>query len=214
MPRPLNLEVIAAPTVEAVTLAEVKAHLRLEVGQTDEDALLTGLIGAAGRQAERFTGRALMTQSYSLWLDRWPLSQDDRLHEGWREGAFAESPRRPIEIPRPPLQSVAFVKTYDDDDSTTVFPASHYLVDTSAEPGRLVLRRGAALPTSTRAAKGVEIRFTAGYGGSGSSLPEDLRQGMLLLIAHLYEHRGDDPAAAATASGAERLWRPYRVLRL
>ena len=67
------------------------------------------------------------------------------------------------------------------------------------------------MPLPGRAASGIEIRFTAGYGAAPGDVPEALRQGLRLLVAHLYEHRGDDMETAASASGAVRLWQPYRL---
>ena len=96
----------------------------------------------------------------------------------------------------------------------TTWDAGNYFVDSAREPGRLVARRGRSLPLPTRAANGIEIRFLAGYGDDPADVPEALRQGLLMLAAHLYEHRGEDPERAVQASGAFGLWRPYRVLRL
>ena len=42
----MALVMTAAPSVEPISLAEAKAHLRIDA--SDEDALLTSLIAAAG----------------------------------------------------------------------------------------------------------------------------------------------------------------------
>jgi hypothetical protein len=63
-------------------------------------------------------------------------------------------------------------------------------------------------------ANGVEICFTAGYGKNPEDVPAALRQGMRLIVAHLYEHRGEDPESALEASGAGALFRPFRAMRL
>ena len=214
MPEPLRLELVAAPALEPLSLNQVKQHLKLEEEDSADDALIAGLIRVAREQAERFTARALITQSYSLWLDAWPRRRDDHLHEGWREGALIEGPAHAVELPRPPLQAVSAILTYDEADQATSLPASAYTIDRASQPGRLVLRRGAAAPVATRAANGIEIRFTAGYGDAPDAVPEAIRQGLLVQIARLYESRGDDAAEAGANSGAELLWRPYRVPRL
>ena len=56
--------------VEPVTLAEVKAHLRLD--HASEDELLGGLIRAAREEVERATGLALIDQDWRLVIDEWP----------------------------------------------------------------------------------------------------------------------------------------------
>jgi uncharacterized phiE125 gp8 family phage protein len=76
------LIVTTAATVEPVTLAEAKAHLR--VTHTSDDALIGALITAAREDAEQITGRALAAASYRwassetvssvLRLPLWPVS--------------------------------------------------------------------------------------------------------------------------------------------
>jgi uncharacterized phiE125 gp8 family phage protein len=95
-----------------------------------------------------------------------------------------------------------------------VFDASNYYVDTAGTPGRIVLTQGAVPPVPGRIANGIEIRFTAGYGTTEDSVPTLLRQGMLQVIAHLYEHRGDSPDQALLRSGAAAIFQPYRLVSL
>ena len=57
---------ITPPSAEALTLAEVKAHLWLDDGS--EDALLASLISVAREHLERTTGLCLITQVRRLHL--------------------------------------------------------------------------------------------------------------------------------------------------
>ena len=59
----MTVVLTTAPAVEPISLAEAKAHLRLDA--SDEDALLTALITAARMFVERTLGVALITQSWS-----------------------------------------------------------------------------------------------------------------------------------------------------
>ncbi len=219
MAQPLRLLTSQAPPVEPVSLSEAKAHLRLELA--DDDALVTALIRSAREACEQHTGRALVERTLTLFLDAWP-SAPAIIEEGWREGALIERGRRWIELPRPPLRAVEQVTLYDDADQGTLWPAENYYLDRASEPGRLVLRSGAARPSPTRAANGIEIRYRAGYAPDTSGSPSDyvanipqaLRDGMLRLIAALYERRGESPELVLGRSGAEALWAPFRVLRL
>ena len=210
----LKLTLTAAPANLPLSLNELKLQLRLEDAQSDEDALLLGLLRSAVEACELFTGRALITQSWTVFFDDWPGEHGLPLHEGYREGAVQEDPPTAVALPKPPLQSVTHVKTYDDNDLATTWPAGNYFVDTAGEPGRIVPRVGQSLPTATRAANAIEIQFVAGYGDDPGDVPEAIRQGLLMLSAHLYENRGDGMDKAAKESGVARLWRPYRVLRL
>jgi len=57
---------IAGPGEEPVTLAEAKAHCRID--GSDEDALVSALIAAARMQVESLSGRALVTQTWRLTM--------------------------------------------------------------------------------------------------------------------------------------------------
>jgi len=223
MPEPLRLALTVPPPVEPITLAEAKAFLRVDV--SNDDALIGSLVMAARDACERFTGRALVMQTWTLFRDDWPgpARVDAHLSEGPQTGPFAAGRGTVIEIPKPPLLSIEHVKTTDDADNATIWPAGNYLVDTASEPGRLIVRAGAALPEATRTAAGIEISFVAGYAPDDSASPSDLAanipgglvEGIRRLTAYLYENRGECSADEATAlSGATLLWRPYRVMRL
>jgi uncharacterized phiE125 gp8 family phage protein len=96
-----------------------------------EDDYLTSLIVAARRSAEKFQRRAFITQTWELWLDKWP-------DKGY------------IQIPLPPLQSTDLsVKYYDTNDTEATFSSDNYFVDTKSEPGRVALNYGEVWPATT-----------------------------------------------------------------
>ena len=52
------------------------------------------------------------------------------------------------------------------------------------------MRLGASVwPVPGRIANGIEVAFTAGFGDAAADVPAPIRQAILLLIAHWYEHR-------------------------
>ena len=215
MREPRRLSLVAAPTAVPLALPEVKLALKLEDDQTADDAVLAGLIRVAAEQCERFTGRALMTQTWQVFLDAWPGDESEALWEGFREGpeTLLNGKAGVLELPKPPLRSVTHVKTYDDGDSAKTWAASNYFVDSASEPGRIVARTGAATPTITRAANGLEVQFVAGYGDNPHEVPEALRQGMIELVRHLYDDC-DDADQAMRKSRAALLWQSHRVQRV
>lgn len=197
-----SLSLITPPSQEPVSLAEVKAQLRLETDA--DDALLAALIVTARSVAESLTGRALLAQTWRLYLDQPPT-------------------QRYLLLPKAPLLSVAQVCSYDEADNLTVFASSAYLVDTASQPGRLVLRGLYSWPQFLRSANGLEVTYTAGYGSEAAQVPAAIRQGLLAHIAHLYQHRGDylSPdgqmqvaVQAGLPSLTLSLYAPYRLLSL
>lgn len=180
----MSLQLNTPPAAEPVTLDQAKAWLRVESG-TDEDALIAALIPAARARAEWNTGRAFITQAWTLWLDRAALC---------------------IDIPLPPLQSVASVTLYAPDGTAAVLDAGAYTVDLA---GSRVLLHG--MPQNLRAVNAVAIAFTAGYGAAGD-VPGAIGQAILQIVSALYEHRGGD--AVPTPDNALALLAPYRSIKL
>ena len=218
--QPLRLTLTTAPAELPVTLDQVKLQSNLDDTFVADDALIIGYARSATSQAELFTGRVLITQTWTAFYDAWPSRarlDDEPLGEGWHVGpeTLLDSPGRFLELPKPPLQSVVHIKTYDDSDVATTFAASNYFVDTASVPGRIALRKSVAAPVTTRTANGLEIQFVAGYGDNFADVEQSIRDGILQMTAFLYENRGDcPPDKAATASGAAVMWQPFALMRL
>jgi len=165
----MGLILVTAPTEEPVSLADVKAHLRIDI--TDDDALLGTYITVARRFCERYQNRAYITQTWKLVLDDWP--DDDE-----------------IELPYPPLQSVTSIVYYDTEDNDNTLATTVYMVDADSEPGRVTLKYNQTWPyTTLRPYNGIEITYVAGYGDATGDVPENVVHAIKLLVGHLYENR-------------------------
>jgi uncharacterized phiE125 gp8 family phage protein len=222
----MNLVLKTEPATEPVTLPDVKGYMRIT--DTDDDALITGLITATRMKCEAFTRRALITQTWALWLDRFPKFEEKNApRDGYYELpiTYFDSVARVLQLPRPPLQSVTFLKTYDAANVATVFDAANTLVDVASNPGRIALNQNQTWPTGLRAVNAVEIEFVAGY-GVASQVPEPIKQGILLWIklmfankSKLYESDESTPGLLEMNRDAipvpvAALWQPYKVLTL
>lgn len=205
---------VTAPAELAVSLNMVKGHIRIEDTDVDEDALLFGLMRTAVDWTQKYLGRSLVTRTMRLTMDTPP---DEPWRAGFKVGIKTTKIDRAIELPYPPLQAVTSIVTYDDADAATTFGASNYFVDTASAPGRVVLRKDAVWPSEAdRTANAIEITYTAGYGATMGLVPEGIRQGILMLVGHLYENR--DVVEAMSMSivpmGVKSVLHPYRVLRV
>lgn len=164
----MNLRVTVQPASEPVTLAEFKAHQRID--GSDEDDLLQGYLAAARQACELEARRAFVTQTLQLTLDNWPCTAH-------------------LTLPRPPLQSVSGVIYVDNAGASHTMSAADYIVDASSEPGRIWLAYGKSWPSETlQPGPAITISFVAGY-GSPVDVPPIYKQAILLTAGHYYENR-------------------------
>lgn len=165
----MGLEITVEPAAEPISTAEAKAHVRYEL--TDEDTLIDSLIVAARKQVEMFTRRQLVTATYSWTLDEFPNSSGT------------------LYVPAPPLISIGSFSYVDTDGATqTLAESTGYLLDTKSEPGRLTPAYETTWPGTRTIMNAVTIVFDAGY-GDATTVPDTLKQAMLLLIGHWFENR-------------------------
>lgn len=163
------LTIYSEPAIEPVSIADAKDHLR--VSGNDEDAYISSLITAARQQVENTCGRALITQTWDMWVDQFPYSMDY------------------VDIPKAPLQSVTSITYVDTAGATQTLSSSVYTVDSDSIPGRVYLAYNQTWPDVRSQRKAVKIRYVAGYGPTKEDVPLPIRHAMLLLIAHFYENR-------------------------
>jgi uncharacterized phiE125 gp8 family phage protein len=210
-------ELVTAPALEPVTLAEIKEHARID--GSDEDAYLTLLITAARELVERWTGRCIITQTWKLTLDDWPAGGADEWWDGVREGPITMLRDQAwVELRKSPIAAITSVVTKDEADAETTWDsANYYLARQPNGYGRATRKAGQTWPIVVdRAAGGIVITFTAGYGAAASAVPMALRHAVKMLATHWYEHR--EPASACAASnlmpaGLASLVASYRVAR-
>lgn len=161
-----SLQVVTPPAAELVSVAEARAHLRVD--HTHEDVLVAGWIAAARTHCEQILRKAIGTQTLRLTVDRFP-------------------PCGPLRLPRPPLQSVTSVSYRDADDASQTWSSSLYLVQADAEPAEIEPAVGESWPTIGERSGAVQVLYVAGY--TATTLPATVRQAMLLLVGHWYESR-------------------------
>lgn len=184
----MTITELAPPLGEPLTLAETKAHLRVDTGI--DDTLIAGLIRIVREYLERQTGLSLLTRTFRLYLDGWP-------------------PARVIQIDRGPVQTIEAVTVYDAEGAPVAVDAAGFVLDGQARPARLILPRQ---PQPGQAINGIEIDFSAGFGAAGADVPDTLKRAMLLHAALLYEFRGavsPDDQPAAVPAGYDRLIAPF-----
>lgn len=133
---------------------------------TTSDPVLNMLITSARREAEKLTGRALITQTWELLLDKFP--------------------EREIRIGMLPIQSITSVKYYDSDGALQTLGSENYTLDADAMPGWILPAYGVSWPQTYSMANAVVIRFVAGYGSAAGSVPHEFRAWISAQAASAY----------------------------
>lgn len=181
----MPLYLIAKPETLAVTLDDIKTHLRgFEDGHTDEDdrvlehleAQIDDLDGDDG-----WLGRALVDQTWELRLDNWCCG-------------------RCLKIPLPPLIEVVSVKYYDGDNTLQTFSADNYRVigvGALRRRGRIELVSTASWPTVYSRGEAVIVQFRAGYLDTTESpavanVPKPIKQAIKLKTQFTFEGCQDE----------------------
>lgn len=166
----MRLVQTSAPSVEPVTLAEAKLHLR-QIDSAD-DVLITSLIVAARQYAEAYCARSFITQQWRVVMDRFPCDC--------------------IEIERGPLISVQAIG-YRDMGGTlqTIATPSlpSWVIDASGERPRIAPGFGYTWPESLPQIGAVFVDYTAGYGATAADVPELVKSWIKVRINTMFENR-------------------------
>lgn len=186
----MSLSLIVPPAEEPITVADLRAHLRLD-DDADEGAL-PGFIAAARRAVEARGGLALIAQVWRLEFDR--------------------APARELVLPRSPVSAILSVETIGADGGAQAIAPELY--ETVAGPVGRVLAR-APWPRLGRELAAYRIEFAAGWANAAAA-PEELKLAVRMLAGHFFENR--EGAAAerifAVPQAVDALIGPHRRVRL
>lgn len=185
---------VVAPTINVVSLDEVKLHLRID--HDDEDDMLQLLVDSVTSSldgVDGLLGRALATATYEATLTRW---------------------EEEIALPLPPLQSVESINVWGSDGLVLAVLPSDYIV-IAGEVGSIRRTGLNSWPTPFDRPDAITIRFVAGY-GTAEEIPAPIRLAILQRIGTAYEQRESSILATAAFrqpdfSAFDALL-PYRVI--
>lgn len=190
---------------DIISLNDAKAFLRID--GTEDDPLLTMLIGVAVDSAEKYLRRSILTKTLELTLDGFPWADDDALarigsgtHQvppSWITGGYDE-----FDLPYPPAASITSITTYNPANVSAVFASASYLLDNS----RVILNQGYTWPSDLRDRAAVKVRYVAGYGSA--NLPAGIKLGMMQHLVAMYECR----TGCEMPLAARGLLDQYRIL--
>lgn len=197
----IKLKVISESTLEPITLAEARLHLRLDADGSPashpDDSLVLTLITVARQHAELYLGQSIAQKTLEVALDEFP-----------------DSINQAISLEMWPVNNVTAFTYVDPDDVTQNF--TEYTLDTYAKPS--LVYPNEQWPAAKKVTNAIKITFNAGYTDSFSPnpypLPAGVKQAMLLMIGHLYQNRESvtEGQMYEMPMGVTALLTPYRLM--
>lgn len=174
---------------EALSLADVKNHLRIT--DNDNDDALRLFIAAIRHRTETYLSQTLITSTWQYTLDDF---EDE------------------INLPMGPVQSITSVQYADEDGNEQTLDASLYQFDVR----RIKAAYGNAWPTARKQYDAVTITYLSGKQHAGQ-VQADIKLAMLLWIGACDINRENNLVGTVVSEipgGAESLLRPYRSWHL
>lgn len=165
----MALKLLTPPTASVLTLAEAKVHLREDLVDDANDALISTIVTAATQDAEHLMGRAILPQTWQLLLDAFPGT---------------------IDLPRPTVTAVSSVKYVDEATGTlTALNPSLYQTCLGSDiAASIVPAYGCSWPSVRSQPESVQVTYTSGW-ATPADVPELVKAWIKLRIGSLYETR-------------------------
>lgn len=219
---------VTPPSSEPVTLADAKAHLRLE--ETRDDAYVQACITAARQHIEQVCWRGLLLQTWRL--ERGSFRGNDKREQipSYVGAQYSAGLAYPLESSRfepfldlerghladAPNVAVTYLDTAGA--VQTLAPATYVVESFDSRPGRLWLNvaGGYSWPDTLDRFDAVRVQYTVGWATAGQ-VPGPLKQAVLLLVSQMYEYRTPQVTGTIVSSlefAIDALTAPYRMVRL
>ena len=156
-----------AAVTEPVSLDRVKRSLGVD-NVRNFDTTLQELILRSTNAVSNDLGRALVTTTYTLYLQKWP--------------------GREIQLPYPPLVAVDSIKYYGDATETLdTFSSGSYTVSSGGDPGIVWLNENKDWPDLMNRPNPIEVQFQAGYGSDADDVPAAIQAAVTMTAAYFFE---------------------------
>lgn len=186
-----SLKRTAAPAVLPVSVRDAMDQARVD--DTTNARRIYALMRAATGMAEGRLRKSLITQTWQQRIDNWPNFDGDYGYGDWRHNDMWEYVRynryRELVLFRPPVQSVTSITYIDPAGVTQTLASDKYILDSDSEPARIAPQLGFVWPAIKMLPFSIKITYKAGYGDTAASVPDTIKQWILLAVAAMYQFR-------------------------
>lgn len=160
-----KLDLITAPTTRLVTAEDLAVHSRIDLA--GEDSYLEKLLDAGEADAEEYTCRKFLTQTWDQYFD------------GFED---------PVCLRYPPLASVTSVEYVDPDGDTQTLSTDVYEVGSQLGIGAVRRKVDQDWPDTQSHEDVVTVRFVCGY-GDPEDVDERIKQAIRVHALHHFRYR-------------------------
>lgn len=183
------LTVTTPPVTEPVSLADARAHLRVDTKA--DDALVSAAITAARAYAEDYTHRKLITQTVEIRADGFPAA---------------------FRLPVAPVITITSIKYIDTTGTLITLAADQYKLVQSTTPPLIVPAYSVTWPTTRAEMDAIGIILSVGYGVVSDDVPPTIIEAIKLLLGHFYTNRVDEVTGTIVSKltlNADKLLLPH-----
>ena len=176
-----------------VSLAEVRARLRLDATVGDDDDV-TLMLADAEKWWEDYTGCSLMPRTIDLVVDRFPT-------------------HAVLPLQTEPIRSIDVVTYVDEAGVSQILAPAMYQADTGTRGGRLRIK-GSWPSTEVDRINTVNVAMSAGY-ADAASVPGDIKSALILVVGARYNFREELIAGTIARSipgGAQSIADRYKLV--
>lgn len=155
----MPLRIVSEPSVDIVTVPEMKTFLKLDDVSSEEDEYIALCIRSARDWVEQYTKKGVV--------------------EAQREYIVDLTNKYFVELPRPPLKTIEHVYVTDYTGTESEIAASGYKLDRGIEPNVLYF--------SNAVGESVRILYTSGY--TPETVPGNIKLAVMTLGGTRYDNR-------------------------
>lgn len=208
--RNYSYKLVTAPINTLFILDDIKNYLRLDTGDTSEDNLLLSFQSSAVSFIEKYTNRTLLTTTFKTYRDVFFNSQNCSYFDRYGYDYW--------ELRKSPLQSISSIKYFNKSNVLVTVDTNIYYNTLEDIYSKILLNYSLKFPSdASNKLQAIEIEFIAGYGDDATSVPDELKNAVLMLISAMYENRGDciQSTCSQLANGSiKQLISQFRVINI
>lgn len=160
----MRYELKTAPTALAVSVADMKDHLRI-ADYSDHDAMIQTYIEAETRSFEHKSNTCLCAQTWYAYL------------------SFEEVVEK-VYLNKYPITAISSIKYYDSDNSQQTLSTDDYSVTYALRPSEIIIDD---IPAVYERVDAMVIEFIAGF----TSVPDDIVLALKQRVFKIYNNPGD-----------------------